>query len=368
MRKEIIVAQDRFDINDYDFFLLCGSIDVDNTVLSMMGVKGKHDYDIITKYYFNTHNIRDFSSAINEVLYYDNRDYGIEVNRCAIAAAGPVSRRRGYISLTNLDRTVHADSILNNTMLNKVILLNDFEAEGYALDLIDMSSKATELPHIGQDLTDGSSIGYTCSVLGAGKGLGMTIAPYDYDRHLHVPLPSEGGHMDFTPYDDLERELVDYLRKHSLSEESIHPELERVLSERGIERIYGFLREKGMYEESDITRVIDNLSEGYKAANIFDNYDHDETCKKAVSMFISIYARAGRYLALVSECYGGLFITGKIAVDNKHLFRSGEFMEHFEEHDKRSSVLRKVPVYIVEDEDMVLKGCCNVATNFFNIR
>jgi glucokinase len=84
-------------------------------------------------------------------------------------------------------------------------------------------------------------------------------------------------------------------------------------------------------------------------------------------MFITFYARAARSLALMSECYSGLFLTGKAILIHREKILQKEFMETFEQHDKRSDVLRKIPVYLVTNNDVGLYGCCNVTVNFFNI-
>jgi glucokinase len=69
----------------------------------------------------------------------------------------------------------------------------------------------------------------------------------------------------------------------------------------------------------------------------------------------------------VSECYSGLFIYSKASLIHKDLLTRREFMEIFEQHDKRTDVLRKVPVYLIVNPDVGLYGCCNVTVNFYNL-
>ncbi len=365
--REIMIPQNNFNLENYNFFVLTADVGGLHTYIAVMGVKSKKGYDIILKYSYKTSEIKQIHEPINLALKEAHEVYGICVNRCCIGGAGPVSRKRGYIKLTNQDLEINQKNILTNTMLNKVILINDFEAVGYGLDMLNLKKDTYELDHVGEDLTHQWTPGNTYAIIGAGTGLGMSIVHYDSGKHLHIPLPSEGGHMDFVPYNHLELELVEYLKKNHLTKKDVHPEYERVLCGSGITILYDFLRTKSLFSETETTKKIDSLSDEQKPAEIFQAASHDETCKKVVDMFINFYARAARILALISECYSGLFIAGKIAIKNPGLFKTGAFMEEFEKHDKRNDILRKTKVYIIKNEDIGLYGCCNVAANFFNI-
>jgi glucokinase len=283
-----------------------------------------------------------------------------------VAAAGPVSRKRTYIKLTNIDFQVNTSEILNNTLLKKVILVNDFEAIGYGLDLLDINKDVVMLPHVGEDLTNRSLLSNTFAVIGAGNGLGVTIAYYDSQKHMHVPLPSEGGHVEFSPHDEIELELVRYLKERVLKKKDVHPEFERLVSGIGMSHIYDFLRYKKIFPETEITKKIDSM-QGIPKLKEIDNSQNDPTCRKTSELFFSFYARAARNLALTAECYSGLFITGGIVSHYLDTIRNGEFMREFEMHDIRNDVLRKTPVYVILNKDVGLLGCCNVAVNFYNL-
>lgn len=364
--KKVYIEKKEFSIKEYSFFVLVAEVKTHQSMIAVLGVKNKKKYDLIVKFTYKTAEIPDISVPINSVLKEVKETYDINVNRCCIGAAGPVSRKRGYIKLTNIDLTISQTEILSKTMLNKVILLNDFEAIGYGLDLLEFEKDVKELSHIGEDLTRNWTPGNTYAVIGPGYGLGMSISYYDTNRHLHIPLPSEGGHIDFAPYNHLELELTEYLKQKALTKKEVHPEFERVLCYSGISLIFEFLRSKYKHD-CPITKQLESLEEYEKVKLIFAYYKKDELCKKTVDMFINLYARASRILALISECYSGLFLAGSLPRENIDLFTNGRFMEEFEKHDKRNDVLRKTKVYIIKNEDIGLLGCCNVAANFYNI-
>ena len=81
-------------------------------------------------------------------------------------------------------------------------------------------------------------------------------------------------------------------------------------------------------------------------------------------MFRKYYAQFARNMALISVCYGGLFLGGGIAQRHVELFQSGEFMQEFERSDKKEDILHKIPVFIITNKEIGLYGCCNVAVNF----
>jgi len=367
MEKQVFVQQDRFKKSDYQFFVVVADIGGSTAYFAVMGVRDKKRGELILKHSLPTKEITHIHSILNQLLFEAKERFDIEVNRCCIGAAGPVSRKRGYIDLTNASLHINAKEILQNTLLNKVILINDFEAVGYGLDMLELKKDVVTLKHIGKDLTGGWTEGNTFAVIGAGSGLGMTIVPYDFKRHLHIPLPSEGGHMDFSPQDSFELELAQFLRTRAHQSTDIHPEFERVLSGQGMENIYDFLRSQKKQPKSAPLKNVDSLKGTEKLKAIDEHYESDQTCKKTLELFLTFYARAARTLALISECYSGLFITGRIAATHIALLQSGPFMHEFELHDKKSIVLQKIPVYIITNNDVGLYGCCNVAANFYNL-
>lgn len=367
MDKEIKISKENFNKSKYERFIIVGDIGGTNAYIAIICSKNNKSFDIIFKRTYLTKDINGFENILNDALKEAKEEYDIEISIACIGAAGPISRKRGYVKLTNVDLKINKKELLAKTMLNKIILVNDFEAIGYGLDLLDLEKDVIKLPHVREDLTGNWTAANTFAVIGAGTGLGISITHYDMNKHLHAPLPSEGGHIDFTPYDKLEMELVEFLKEKRVTKKDVHPELERVLSGHGMENIYNFLITKKEFKKTSIVKKINKLKGTEKLQEIENDYGKDKTCKKTVDMFINFYARAARYLALISECYSGLFITGRIALKNIERLKDKSFMEEFERHDKRSDVLRKIPVYVITNRDVGLYGCCNVAINFFNI-
>jgi glucokinase len=364
IERRTVVSSLDFNRNNYQRYILVADVGGTNTYLAIMAVRNARSFDIVFKDSYLTKDLSNLHDPINETLRYAKDRHNIDVGIACVGAAGAVSLKRDNVRLTNANLEISTTDLLYNTMLRKFILLNDFEAIGYGIDLIDIDKDTIKLPHMGEDMSEDNSDINTVAVIGAGTGLGISIAPYNRKDHLHMPIPSEGGHMDFPPHNELELELMRHIQEKSIGNTNHWPDFETVLSGKGMEDIYDFLAKKKGLDETEAMKRISQLMGVEKLREIELNYENDDVCKKTIDFFVAFYARAARNLALMTECYSGLFIAGAIALKNMEKFKENYFMEEFERHHKRSDVLKRIPVYIITNRDIGLYGCCNVAVNF----
>ena len=108
-----------------------------------------------------------------------------------------------------------------------VVLLNDLEATGYSLALLQPSETSV----LNRGVPSPES---TQAVVAAGTGLGEAILIWNGDRY--VVVGSEGGHADFAPRTEREIELLRHMKKRH---EFVSVEL--ILSGRGFRTIHEFL-------------------------------------------------------------------------------------------------------------------------------
>lgn len=356
-----------FSKGKYKFFSVVGEIGPEKSELAICGTKEKKSFHVVVRSTFDSKEISDISDKINELLHIVKRDYDIEVNRCCIAAAGPVSRKRGYIRLTNLDLEINSHDIMSKTLLNKVILINDYEAYGYGLNLINFDNDVILLNHKDDDLMETWTSENVYSLIGSNVGLGVSILYYDHKKHLHIPLPSEGGHIDFTVRDKFDLDFITYLNESEMNGDCCIVEYEKVLSEQGFLKLFDFVVRTEKFDISDLDREIMDQDCGEKIRTILSNHSNDEICKFVVSKFSNYFGRFARNIALISESYSGMFIHFRLGLDYPGILQDGEFISEFENHDNKNDVLRKIPVYLISKEDLGIFGCCNVASNFFNL-
>lgn len=273
--------------------------------------------------------------------------------RACFAIAGPVVDNCS--SLTNLAWSLEGDRLEAELSLDRVELINDFEAVGYGvfgLDENDLHTLQPGDPHPQAPV----------AILGAGTGLGQGFALMQGGRR--VVFPSEGGHADFAPRSELEFQLLRYLLdKHQISRISV----ERVVSGQGIVAIYQFLRDREFATESpDIAEAITGWERqtGRKTKTIDPAAviamaaaeGRDRLCQKTMDIFVEAYGAEAGNLALKLLPYGGLYVAGGIAAKNLALMKSGLFLQTFGHKGRVSHLLDKVPVHIVLNPQVGLIG------------
>jgi glucokinase len=304
---------------------------------------------------FNSKELTSLIPAINETLAYSKDKYNIDITTACIGAPGVVSESSGYAKLTNVTWDVSRDMILNKTLLESVFVVNDFQIIGYGINLLQSSNEKdiftirSEKPSFG--------IKSTKAIIGAGTGLGKCICTYDENFNAYIPIPSEGGHGDLPIYDEEEKELVDFVKNiRNISQPLTY---EEVLSGRGLENIYLYLRDKNKVTESNFLKEIDDSDEKSPLISKYKNVD--ETCKKTFELFTKFYARCAKNFVLDTMATGGLYIAGGIASKNKEIFASNDFVKEFEKAYRRSNVLKETPIYVIVNYDVSLYGACFAA-------
>jgi len=155
------------------------------------------------------------------------------VSAATFGVAGPVID--GSVTTTNLPWLVVAKELSQLLGGRNVSLLNDLESIGFGVALLSPGEFAV--------LNEGKPQHGNAGIVAAGTGLG--VAGLFWDGKSHVPLASEGGHVDFAPRSELEIELLRFLQKRHG-----HVSVERLVSGPGIQTIYEFMRTQGHGNES----------------------------------------------------------------------------------------------------------------------
>lgn len=359
--KKVKVNSEDFRKREYNGFVLAGDIGGTNTNLAIMGYTDKK-MTYIFSLHFKSQKIKDLIEPINTILKVAKDEYDIEISKSCLAVAGPINPEKNYCKLTNTKFSVDANKILKNTLLGSFSLINDFEAIGYGIEFLDKNNEndIIQLPHPKNCFPKPAKKG-TIVVVGAGTGLGKCIVVYDRNRLKYITLPSEGGHADFAPDNDIEWELMNFFKKNILKTKH-HPSYDKILSGFGIEGIYSFFKYKKMFPSTKFTKEIDSSEN--KPTLISKHSKKDKTCAKVIDVFIRIYARFARNAALDPLSFEGLYVAGGIASKNIEKFKEGTFMKIFENNISMKEILKKIPVFVIMNYDASLYGAANVAVNF----
>jgi glucokinase len=267
--------------------------------------------------------------------------------RACLAIAGPVwavpEGQHGRV--TRLQWEVDGPALQRRFGLERLRLINDFEAIGHALEGIP----AEEL----HCLQSGEPVaGGTRALIGAGTGLGQALLPHD-GRDYRV-LPTEGGHADFAPGDELQLDLL----RHLLARYP-HVSWDRVVSGPGLVLIHGFLCQRaGCTPEPELRRPDAPAQISRRALE-----GGDALCGQALDLFLHLYGAQAGNLALTAMATGGLYIAGGIAPRILPRAGAGDFLQGFHHKGRMTELMRRFPVHVVLTEQPGLLGASLVASH-----
>ena len=333
----------KFNKNDYNSFILGGDVGGTNTNLGVFGVKNNFPA-LLLSFHFKTKMLKRLSYAVNEALAYLQKNYKIKITKACIAVAGVISSKRDHAVTQNVSWNISKKELLKKTRLNDVVLINDFEAVGYGINMlrnndIILIKKAQKIPKA------------PIVVIGAGTGLGKTTLIYNEHFESYSPLPSEAGHSDFPAQSKEDLDLINFIKKHRKIKASVP--YEGVLSGRGLENIYLFLRKNKKFPTTKYTKEIDKSKNNPELISKYRKID--KTCNEVFRIFKIIYARFARNIAIDSIARGGVYIAGGIAPKNRDIFDM-EFVKAFEDNYKLAYLLKKMPIYLITNYDVGLLG------------
>ena len=332
-------------------FLLAGDIGGTKTILRLVEVTEvtltEKTFKTIREAQYISASFPDLVPMVREFLAQD--EY-IKPQLACFAIAGPVVNNT--CNLTNLHWILDTKRLELELDIPKISLLNDFAANSFGiLGLKDFDVHTLQAG----EARDESPI----AVIGAGTGLGEAfLVPQGKKYQIFA---SEGGHTDFAPRNDLEMDLLRYLRKKIGVE---HVSVERVVSGQGIASIYQFLRDSGYGEESpeiserikiweqETQKTIDPAAIISQAAF----KQSDRLCEKTMDVFIEAYGAETGNLALKLLSYGGIYIAGGIAAKILPLMQDGRFLNTFKDKGRVSTLIEAVPVHIVLNPQVGLVG------------
>jgi glucokinase len=273
--------------------------------------------------------------------------------KACFAIAGPVVKNTA--KLTNLTWFLDKDRLIQELGIPSVSLINDFAAVGYGI--FGLTKQDLLTLQVGK-----YQPAAPMAVIGAGTGLGQGFL-IRQDKQYQV-FPSEGGHADFAPRNELEFQLLKYLvDKHDIQRVSV----ERVVSGLGITSIYQFLRDRQIAPESpEIAQAVRTWEqEAQKAEKTVDPgafigsaalQKSDRLSEQTMQLFIEVYGAEAGNLALKLLPYGGLYIAGGIAPKILPLMENGSFLLNFTQKGRMGSLLEEIPVHIILNQQVGLIG------------
>lgn len=342
----------KFRKNTYRYFILAGDIGGTNTNLGLFGIKKKLP-ELLISFRLKSGKLEGLHEVINEVSRFIEKEFSIKVTKACFAVAGVLSPNGDFAEVTNAEWDVDRGFLLKKTQLKDILLLNDFEAIGYGISMLNKkdifvikkAKKIAKAPVV---------------VIGAGTGLGKTTLVYGEHEKSYIPIHSEAGHSDFPAQSEKELELLNFIKKYKRIKGNVP--YEQVLSGQGLENIYLFLKRSKKFSSTNCTKQIDKSK---NKAELLSKYRKtDVTCKAVFEIFQSAYAKFAKNSALDVIALGGVYIAGGIAPKNRDIFDKN-FARIFEDNYMLADVLKKIPIYLILNNNAGLLGAGLVGGKLF---
>jgi glucokinase len=266
------------------------------------------------------------------------------VEAACLGVAGPVVD--GRCQATNLPWVVDERLLTYSIPSPRVKLLNDLEVAAHGvlgLPDEDLRSLQQGVPRRGNLV-----------LIAAGTGLGEALIIRDGDRR--VVIPSEGGHGDLAARNDLEDDLLRYLRK-----EFGRVSYERVLAGAGLFNVYRFLRDTGWAKESP--DVAERMRKENPNAIVTELglSRRDPLCDKALDIFVALYGAEAGNLALKAMAVGGVLVGGGIAPRIVERLAAGGFVAAFRDKGRLAPLMESIPIHVSLNPRAPLFGAAHVA-------
>lgn len=263
--------------------------------------------------------------------YLDDLPAAMRPSSATLAVAAPIYGE--HVKMTNLGWSFRIEALRDELQLDSLQLLNDFEAQAYALPALSPQ----ELEQIGAGKIDKRA---PKGVLGPGTGLGVaTLLPWG---KAWLALPGEGGHVTMAAGNSREAGLIQAAR-----ERYGHCSAERLISGPGLTLVNEIL-----HGEADVApEEIGRRMEASDSAAL----DSFNTCCK-------LLGTVAANLALTVGARGGIYVTGGILPRHQERFAASGFRQRFEDKGRYGDYLSRVPTFLVTASEPALTGLWARAT------
>ncbi|SEH08052.1 glucokinase [Candidatus Venteria ishoeyi] len=293
---------------------------------------------------------KDFSSLLSIITQFleDTGYADKQFESACFGIAGPV---HGDDTIQTCQLTNLPDwEVINNQTLSsalhipKVQLINDLQAIGYGIDVLDAEDLNTLQE--GKPVSNGVR-----AIMAVGTGLGQAIMVWTGEAY--TVLATEGGHVDFAPLDEQQFRLMQYVKK-TLKLERVS--CERLLSGDGLVMIYNFLCSEKPAAVSSEIQVEMQKKDPAAVISHFALKDKNILSSEALNLFIQICGTQAGNLALTCLPYGGFYIAGGVANKVYHELGTKIFSSNFYKKGRMKDLLINIPVRLIRNESINLQG------------
>ncbi len=269
-----------------------------------------------------------FEPILRDFLANQN---GLTPEAISVAVAGPV--RNGHGRLTNRDWQFDEAHIASISGAPHAALLNDLEAQGYALDHI--APQDLMVIREGQHAPEGAA------KLAVNLGTGFNASPVFFTPSGPYVATSESGHAAMPVRTARDLALCAFVEaRHGFAA------IDDILTGRGLETVYAFVAdEAGSAARATSAEVI---------AGCTDN--SDPLAVETVHYFIRLTALVMGNLALMHLPFGGLYLVGGLSSAVAPFIGDAGFEGAFRDKGRFATFMDDFSISVVQDDYAALKG------------
>ncbi len=271
--------------------------------------------------------------GLTEVLATFFEEDGGTVDAACFGLPAPIHSGKVY-PLTNLRWLIDRDQVLRAVGTDQVALINDVEAS--AAGIPELAPHDLECLQRGTADPAGNRV-----VISVGTGFGVSaITPSGN------VFATEAGHATFAPVRD-----PDFDFQAVLQQDYGHVSWERAAAGAALPRIHALLaaERSALLEGPEIVR----------------RSGSDTICAKAVETFRRYIGTAAGNIALTLNATGGLYLIGGAAASVLAEDAAGEFLRAFKDKGRMATLLERVPVFRVQENNLALLGAAQKAITLF---
>ena len=283
---------------------------------------------------------------------------------------GPIEKNH-IIIMPNIPhwKSDDGDELGKKLGFKKLIFINDFVGTGYAVQTKLKENVDFVILNRVQPKKNGAKL-----VIGPGTGLGMGYLLKNPEDKYYTIGSSEGGGRDYSPKSEFNLKLRNFI-KEEVGIDNVS--FDKTCSSRSLIPIYKFLylnNYKEYNRDPNLAKKIDQFKD-YKQVNTISKINAEiidkglkgecKLCKDTLLLFIELFGEIAGDLALFTLPYNGVYLSGRLTRKLTPLILNNTiFMDHFKNKDHFWFLLERIPVYLIQNENIELIGVTEAMRRF----
>ena len=278
---------------------------------------------------------KEYETVIDAIDFYLQSQGIKQLHGLYLAVAGPI--RNAKVNFPNSQWSIDCTLLAKHYETEQVALLNDWEAISYSLSGLNTN----DLHDLGGPWAKLSDSSYSVGAIGPGSGLG--VSGLLQRSGTLFPLITEGGHVGFSPENQLQGQILTYLHQKYGGRVSC----ERLLSGPGLVNIHEALCHIHDQKKPSL------LAAEIAAAGINQT---DSLCHQTIDLFFEILGQVAGDIALGLGANDGIFIGGGICQRYPQALADSKFRQGFENKGRHSHLMREIPTWLITHKNPGLCG------------